>query len=151
VAPGVDIEPLSTHEFVCALPPGHALTRKRVIRPKDLEGVPFLTTSQASHQHQRIHNVLAAAGVTPDIVFEASNSAPICALVARNMGVAILDPITAMAHQRDGVVLRRFAPSIPYALKIVYPASRPRSDRVRAFVDLVRDTLSAFPSPSRPD
>lgn len=146
-APGVEIEPLASLNFVCALPADHALTRRRVIKPKDLDGLPLLMISQASHQHQRILKVLSDAGITLDIVFEASNGGPICALVARNAGVAILDPITAAAHRRDGVVLRRFAPALSYELKIVYPANRPRTDRVRAFADLVHQNLEDFKSP----
>lgn len=146
-APGVDIESLPVLNFVCVLPAGHALTQKRVIRPQHLDGVPLLMISQASQQHHRILRTLREADITLDIVFEASNGGPICALVAQGAGVAILDPITAAAHRRDGVVLRRFAPTVTYELKIVYPANRPRTDRARAFAEMVHGDLAALKAP----
>lgn len=146
-APGVEIEPLPILNFVCALPPEHPLTRKRVIKPKDLDGVPLLMISHVSHQGQRILNGLTEANIDVNIVFEASNSGPICALVGQNAGVAVLDPITAAAHRRDGVVLRKFAPEVTYELKVIYPANRPRTDRAKAFAALVHRDLAAFEAP----
>lgn len=141
-APGVDIEALPPLEFVCAIPAGHSLAGKAVIKPEDFDGEPFLMISQDSHQQQRILKVINAAQVDLDVVFEASNSGPICALVARGVGISVLDPLTANAFDGEGVVIRRFAPAVSYELKMVFPANRPRADRVKAFTQHVHDKLS---------
>jgi len=140
-APGVDVEALRSLAFVCALPPGHALARKRVLRPKDLRAVPLLITSGATRQHQRIMAAFETAGIVPDIVFEASNGASIRALVAEDAGVAILDPITAGARDIGSMVVRKFSPEIDYDLKLIYPANRARADRLRGFAAAVHEEL----------
>ena len=72
-----------------------------------------------------------------DIVFEASNSGPLGALVVDGMGIAILNPISASAHESKSVVIRPFR----YDLWVIYPAKQPRSDGAKAFVELVADKL----------
>src|SRR5690606_18806707 len=52
--PGVEIEALPGQNVVCILPAGHPLTKKRVIRPKDLEHVPLMMISDYSLMRQRI-------------------------------------------------------------------------------------------------
>jgi DNA-binding transcriptional LysR family regulator len=141
--PGVEIEPLPAQNAVCILPEQHSLAARRVIRPNHLAGSSLLMISDYSLLHQRIMQTLEAAGITFDIVFEASFSATICGLVAEGFGVSILDPLTARAYEGRGIVVRRFEPPVPYELKLVYPAAQPRAERVLSFVALLRGTLEA--------
>ena len=57
------------------------------------------------------------------------------------MGIAIIDPITAGAYTSGGVEIRRFIPAISYDLKMIYPAKQPRSERARAFAEMVTQKL----------
>ena len=129
---------------MCALPKGHELARKRVIRPKDLKDMPVMWSSRSTYQHQHIRAAFDSAGITPDVVLEASNSTAVRALVAQQVGAAIIDPVTARAGGADDIAIRRFAPSIPYELKLAYPANHARSDSVKAFADLVRRALDTY-------
>ena len=138
---GVEIEALPPLDSVCTIPVGHVLASKRKIWPEDLRGEPMLMVSHASHQHQRIVQALSTLEQPLDIVFEASNSGPLGALVVEGMGIAILDPITASAHESKSVVIRPFEPAIRYDLRVIYPAKQPRSDGAKAFVELVADKL----------
>jgi len=140
-APGVDVVSLPPLDFVCAIPAGHPLAKKRKIRPRDLRGEPMLMVSHASHQHQRIIQALSTLDQPLDIVFEASNSGPLGALVVEGMGIAILDPITASAHESKAVVIRPFEPAIRYDLRMIYPAKQPRSDAAKAFAAMVEEKL----------
>ncbi len=140
-APGVDIEPLPSLQFVCVLPREHPLARKRVIKPKDLRDTSLMLSSRTTHQHQRIMAALDFERVIPNIVFEASNSGPIRALVAEDFGVAILDQITAKAYSGQDIAIREFSPTIEYELKLIYPANRARHDRVQAFSELVHQEI----------
>ena len=140
-SPGVDIERLPGLTFVCVMPKAHPLQSKRVIKPKDLEHVPMMMISQVSHQQQRIMATFKSVGVTPNIIFEASNSGPIRERVALGAGVAVLDPLTAAAGRGEDITIRRFSPAIPYDLSLIYPASRPLNDRVKSFARRVREDL----------
>lgn len=143
-APGVEIEKLPPLEFVCALPNGHRLSRKRRITAKDFTNEPVVMISPDSHQQQRIMKAFSSTYAKLDIVVEASNSGPICAMVAHGAGISILDPITARAFRNQGVTLRPFAPTVSYDLKLIYPANRPRSSQTRAFADLLDRSLQTF-------
>lgn len=147
-ASGVDIEPLRGLEFVCVLPTGHRLLEKTILGPKDFAGESVLMISPDSHQQHHIVNAFASENVDLDIMFEASNSGPICALVSQGAGLSIVDPISARAFSGQGVELRRFSPAVPYELKLVYPANRPRSDQTKAFAELVKSELLALHIPT---
>jgi len=147
-ASGVDIEPLRGLEFVCVLPMGHRLLEKRILVPKDFAGEPVLMISPDSHQQHHIVNAFASERIELDVRFEASNSGPICALVAGGAGLSIVDPISARAFSGQGVQLRRFSPVVSYDLKLVFPANRPRSDQAKAFADFVRRELEALVIPA---
>ena len=136
---GVDIEALPPLDSVCTIPVGHVLASKRKIWPEDLRREPMLMVSHASHQHQRIVQALSTLEQPLDIVFEASNSGPLGALVIDGMGNAILDPISA--HESKSVVIRPYEPAIRYDLLVIYPAKQPRSNGAKAFVELVADKL----------
>ncbi len=140
-APGVEIEAVPAPNAVCVLPAGHSLGARRVIRPRHLVGVPLLMISDYSLFQQRIRQRLLDANVKADIIFESSFSAPICALVAKGVGVSVLDALTASAYEGNGVIVRPFEPVIPYELKIVFPAIEPRTDRAKAFSFLLRQHM----------
>lgn len=143
-APGVDIEPLPGPNAVCVLPAGHPLGARRVVRPRDLDGVPILMISDYSLLQQRIMQRFEAAGVHLNVVGESSYSAPICALVAEGVGVSVVDALTAWAYESRGVVVRRFEPAVPYELKLIHAAGVPRTDRAKALSRLLRRHLQAL-------
>jgi DNA-binding transcriptional LysR family regulator len=136
--PGVAIEALAVQNAVCVLPARHPLASCAVLRASDLAGVPMLMISDYSYLRQRIMQNFAAAGVQPDIVFESSFSAPICAMVAEGVGISILDPLTARAYAGPTLAIRPFEPAVPYELKLVLPAGQPCSDRAHAFIMLLQ-------------
>lgn len=141
--PGVEIEPLPEQNVVCILPKKHRLAGKRVIRPRDLKDVPLLMISDYSLMRQRILQAFDAAGVEPDIILDSSYSGAICSLVADGIGASVLDPVTARAYERQGIVLRRFEPAVPYELKLVHSASRMPTGPASAFATILRAHLKA--------
>ena len=143
-APGVETETLPSLEFVCVMHRNHSLTHKRVIKPMDLRDVPMMLTPGNTKQRQQITAAFDHDRVVPNVVFEASDSGPICALAAEDFGVAILNPISARAHRSHDIAIRKFSPTIKYDLKLIYPASQARHDRVKAFATLVREEISAL-------
>lgn len=143
-APGVEIESLPAPNAVCVMPEGHALAGRKIVRPRHLAGVPLLVISDYSLLQQRITQTIEAAGVRPRIVADSSYSAPICALVAEGVGVAILDALTALAYEGRGVAVRPFEPAVPYELKVIRPAGTPRTDRVEALAALMAAHLGSL-------
>lgn len=132
---GVEILPLPNLAVVAVLPTAHPLAKKKVIRPADLAGEPMLMVSEYSPMQQRILKSLEAAGVTPNIIFDSSYSGSICALVAKGLGISVLDPVTARAYEGPGLALRRFEPRVPYELRLVRAANSPVGAHVCAFAE----------------
>ncbi|MEQ8319187.1 MAG: LysR substrate-binding domain-containing protein [Rhodospirillales bacterium] len=132
---GVEILPLPGLAVVAVLPTAHPLAKKKVIRPTDLAGEPMLMVSEYSPMQQRILKSFEAAGVSPNIIFDSSYSGSICALVAKGLGISVLDPVTARAYEGPGLALRRFEPRVPYELRLVRAANRPVGAHVRAFAE----------------
>jgi DNA-binding transcriptional LysR family regulator len=59
-------------------------------------------------------------------------------MVAQGLGVTVVNPLMAWLAQGQGLVIRRFAPAIPYAVLLALPRYRPPSAAVSAFADAVR-------------
>jgi len=140
-SPGIESIDLPTLETVCVLPENHPLTRKDMIEPRDLDGEPLLMISDYSITHQRIRRVLEASGIHLNIIFESTFSAPICDLIGQGVGLSILEPITARAHQKGGLTTRRFSPSVLLELKALYPSNRPLSEPAQDFIELLKEAL----------
>lgn len=139
--PGVDIEALPPRNAVCIMPPSHPLAAREVIRPGDLAGERLLALTDDSLLQIRIRRLFQAAGAEPEIALETSFGATLCALVARGMGVAVIDPLTAATFDGFGIAARTFEPPAPYELTLVFSAHRPRSDHALAFAELLRERL----------
>lgn len=138
---GVEIMPLPTLHVVAVVPGNHKLSKKKIIRPKDLDGEAMLMVNEYSLMQQRILKSFEAEGVTPDVIFDSSYSGSICGLVAKGMGVSVLDPVTARAYEGKGIVRVPFEPRVPYELRLIRSANRPASAHVQAFADALRKTL----------
>jgi DNA-binding transcriptional LysR family regulator len=77
---GVEHRMFQSSRAVCAIPPGHPLAAKDVIRPSDLHEVPFIALSPEDRARARLTAALEAAGSKPQIVVETPFSATVCAL-----------------------------------------------------------------------
>lgn len=117
-ASGVKEVTLPVLDTVCMLPKGHPLAAKDVIHAKDLDGVPLLMISDYSITQQRVFRSLEEAGIDLNVILETSFSAPICDLIGRNVGVSVIEPLTAWAYEGRNTVIRPYSPAIPVELKI---------------------------------
>jgi len=142
--PGVAAVPLPTLDTVCVLPASHPLAARDKIRPEDLDGEPLLIISDYSTTQRKILQSLEAAGIRRNIVMEATNSAPICELIRQGAGLAILEPVTAMAYAGRDVAVLPYEPTISLEMKLLHQSGRPLSEPAAAFFDLVREEMRAM-------
>lgn len=141
--PAVRTESLSFH-CVCVLPSGHPLTAKRVIGPKDLDGVPFICLFRDHMTYQRLGNAFAAANSNWNVVAETQYFATACSFVKYGAGVSVVDPFTAANYAKKGLVRRPFEPTIHYDVGILYPADRVRSRLLEEFVALFKKEIQMY-------
>ena len=129
-------------DAVCVLPKDHDLAERDVIEPSDLDGEPLLMISDYSPTQRRVTQSFEAAGIEPNVVFEASISTIICDLVDRGFGISIIEPLTALTYRGANTVVRAYAPGIPVSLKAVHSSAHPLSERAAALVDLMAVELN---------
>lgn len=128
--PYIVAEPLLAHPVVCILPLNHPLAHKKVIRPADLAGVPFVSFDPESHTSRRVGQVLEAHGVTPEIAMIVNVSPTLCEFVAAGVGVSLVHPLI-VGGLRDRLAIRRFKPDV----QLDFQLCRIRDSRNARLVD----------------
>ncbi|TDW25010.1 DNA-binding transcriptional LysR family regulator [Rhizobium azibense] len=130
---GTEATALVMLDEVCVLPDGHPLLRKTILSPGDFEGQPFVSLSATDSYRQQIDGIFRETGTTRRMIIETHSAASICAMVREGIGLAIVNPLTALDYAHNGVHIRPFSVSIPFSVNIVRPIHRPSSRLVEIF------------------
>lgn len=143
-AAGTRLEPLWQGDEVCVLPAGHRLLAKTVLAPGDFEGQGFVSLSSEDPYRLEIDTIFAAAGVRRRLAIETHSAAAVCAMVQAGLGLAIVNPLTALACAGPGLQLRRFAVSVPFRVSALLPQYRPAQPLVEALLGCLRSHAAAL-------
>lgn len=127
-------EAMPSVRYVAVVPEGHALARRRVLRPNDFAGQPFVALGPTTPSRQSIDEVFARHGVSRSMRVETPLSEIACAFVAAGVGLSICDPFTANEYSTRGVAVRRFEPAIDFQFAAFYPSHRTLSPVAREFI-----------------
>ncbi|MBU2937040.1 MULTISPECIES: LysR family transcriptional regulator [Pacificibacter] len=138
---GVITETMPEVELVCVVPKNHPLETKDFIEPIDLKDTPLLLISEDSLMRKRLLQAFQEASIRPNVIVDSTYTGPICSLVGQNMGVSIIDHLTAASNAYQDITIKRFRPSIPCELKLVTHARQDISAPAQAFVDLAKEVL----------
>jgi DNA-binding transcriptional LysR family regulator len=145
----IDYQGLKTIKYrlpcVVVLPKGHALEAHEVITPKQLSGLPFFAISRERPTHHAIARAFSEAGADFNLVGEAELFASICAVVAAEGAVSVIDPWTAESFGPN-VIVRPFAPTIQYEIGVFHSADRRPSMVATKFLDLIDSRLKELGS-----
>jgi DNA-binding transcriptional LysR family regulator len=109
---------------VAVLPPGHALAARARLAPADFEGQAFISLAPHDAYRQQADALFAAAGVQRRLQLETPSAVSVCALVRQGLGLAIVNPLTALALADTGLVMRPLTVSIPFHVAVVLPQWR---------------------------
>ena len=135
---------LFAHYFgVVALPPGHALARSSVVTPKQLARHPFVALHPDDAVSQRLDAILHAHGLQLQTVVETSYTFSLCELVRNRLGVALVNPVTAVDYLDAGLVFRPFSERLEFTALTMWPAGRPLSPFARQMLGAMRARLQA--------
>lgn len=119
---------------LCAIPAGHRLAARAVIRPADLDGEPFIAYAPEDRARQRLERVLAEAGAAPRVVVETAFASTVCGLVAEGIGIGLVNPYLNPGIDHARIVLRPFEPAITIRSLLILPPDRQKSRLVRDFI-----------------
>lgn len=144
--PGIIQEQLIDAAFVCALPQGHHLAGRDVIRHEDLEGESVIgLASEGPLNWNKIFGTIRDKGINYKNWITTQNAEAAYAMVAEGLGLGILAPFSARRWQDAGVVIRPIHPKIEYSFSICYSASKAHSSLAQDFAKMVRTYLKEEP------
>ncbi|MFM2345863.1 MAG: hypothetical protein RL654_616 [Pseudomonadota bacterium] len=118
------LEPLLSIDEVVVLPAGHRLLAHRRIAPADLAGETFISFAPTDPYRQQIDAMFAAQGVTRHLALDTGSAAAVCALVRQGLGVAIVNPLSALDRIGPDLHVRALTVSVPFHVGLVRPALR---------------------------
>lgn len=133
--PGTRSQLLLTLDEVAVLPVGHALASQPVLQLADFADVPFVSLSADDPYRRQIDALFAEAGVQRQMRMETHSAVAVCAMVQRGLGVAVVNPLTALAVAGEGVVVRRVGFSVPFSVSVVLPLYRAALEEVGWMVE----------------
>ena len=143
--PGVDCRVLRRVNAVCALPLDHPLGAKASIIPEDLAGEPFISFGQEARIRELIDLAFEERGVERQLRIDTHVSDSACAFVANGAGVALVDPFTAGDFaRRKELIVRPFAPAIPYEFCLATPRGQPISLLAQRFIEELEADLDSY-------
>jgi DNA-binding transcriptional LysR family regulator len=98
---------------VAALPRGHRLARRRVLKPEDFDGVPFVSLGREDRSRDNMDAVFDVVSLGLLVAVETPFAAVACELVAAGVGAALVDPVTASFY-RHRLAVRPVKPSFGF-------------------------------------
>ncbi|MBB1075552.1 LysR family transcriptional regulator [Rhodoferax sp. 4810] len=118
---GVVLQPLLQVNEVAVLPRGHALSRFTVLTPQHFECERFVSLAVGDPYRLAIDQMFAAAGVSRNTCLETASAAAVCAMVRQGLGVAIVNPLTALELSGPDLLVRRISEPITFQVSLLLP------------------------------
>ena len=137
---GVNLVPWRRSQVVCAMPAGHPLSGKSVVKPEDLDGVELIEFLRRLGTRAITEQVFARAGVHPVQVAETATNMAALELVREGLGVTLINPFPLLVGGIDGIEVRPFDAAIFYNTSFVLPAGLPTTQLARQFMQFVKLT-----------
>jgi DNA-binding transcriptional LysR family regulator len=132
---GVDIIHSYRTNCVCVAPLGHRFEAVDHITPADLSGETFIALSRHTFAAVYIDRAVEEAGVRRNIRVETQPSYAACAMVAGGVGVALVDPLTAVFFGSNRLVIKPFHPKTMFGFHLMRPDHTVMSRIAKEFVD----------------
>ncbi len=138
--------PLLALDEVCVLPAGHALLAKTVLTPADFEGLDFISLSPEDPYRVQLDAIFAQQGVNRNLRLETHSAAAVCAMVSAGLGLAIVNPLTALAMAGPDLHLRSFSMSVPFRVGALLPLYRPAQPLVQGLIACLKGEAARLQS-----
>jgi DNA-binding transcriptional LysR family regulator len=146
-AGGLAITKLLDDPFVVVLPVGHALSKRKSLRAAEIAALALVTYPKDPQSHFADHTVdmLRAAGVKPNVAYEANDIHTALGMVASGLGCCLVGRSVAEGN-RDDVVFVRLADIKDRAAVVAVTRSGETGTLVTSFVETL---VAAVAAPAR--
>ena len=129
----------ASEPFVCCLPAGHPLARKRTLSLKQLQGEPFVlfARSASPDYYERILAICTDAGFYPEVRHEVRHWLSVVSLVSQGLGVALVP--AALRHSAlGGAVFVPLDAGVPHSQSYCIWKTAHDNAALTAFLELMR-------------
>ncbi len=140
--PGTRLTPLLVADEVCVLPAAHPLAAHAVLTPADFAAQPFISLSPDDPYRAMLDAVFAEHGVARRLVVDTDSAISVCAMAAQGLGLAVVNPLTALACAGPDLAVRRFSVSVPFRLSVVEPSHRPGTPLTARFIEALQSEVA---------
>ena len=124
---GTRLELLIEVDEVCVLPDGHPLLARQALELADFTGEPFVSLSSSDPYRIQIDEAFAAQGILRRAIIETPTAVSVCTFVRQGLGLAIVNPLTALDFIGRGLHIRPLLRSFPFRVNLVFPEHRPKN------------------------
>ncbi|MBY5529350.1 LysR substrate-binding domain-containing protein [Rhizobium leguminosarum] len=139
---GVEVQDFTRFRVAVAIPKGHELEDRDVIRPADLAGHAFIALAPEDTTRREAERAFEEAGVTVRTVIETPYSTTICSMVAAGIGVGLVNPLTAEPYLGQGLILRPFEPALHFRTLLIMPPNRLPSLALEEFIGYLKNAVA---------
>jgi DNA-binding transcriptional LysR family regulator len=134
----LEVETIEDTEAVCILPKDHPLTAKSIIEAKDLHQQHLIVANQPNLAVDKLLKIIQSENIRLRSKTE-SNIAGICTLTANNVGISIINPITARDLSNPNFVSRPFTPKIDYSFGMIYTKKWRENKIIQILKDCIKE------------
>ncbi|MFC0407009.1 LysR family transcriptional regulator [Roseomonas elaeocarpi] len=143
---GLDLHWIGESHCVAVLPAGHPLAAQERVALRDLAGQRLITLADPHRQFRRhIDAALAGAGSRPPSLMVVNASLNAIMAARTGLGVALIDPVTAVGVPVEGVMARPIDVTIPYFWGVATPAAHPPSPAAQAVITAAAEAAAMLP------
>jgi DNA-binding transcriptional LysR family regulator len=142
-----EVVPLMRDVLRAVVHPTSPLARRRSVALRDLERIPFVLYREDFALHRHILDACRREGFSPKVAAESSQWDFMAAMVASDVGVALL-PRT-ICERLDPAAVRILPlaePELRWDLALIWKQGRHLPPAARAFVEVVRRRAQAHPA-----
>jgi len=141
---GLEVHWIGEAACQAVFPEDWALARQPSVSLADLTGHTLITLSNPYRLRRRIDQALADnTGGAPQVL-ETNSSLNAVTLAKAGLGVALVDPFTAVGVPLKGMVVRPLTPAIPFFFGLISAYAHPLSSSAQALVRHIEDTAQAL-------
>lgn len=136
----MEVRDLFAEELLVAIPPGHRLTRKRIVRPADLQKERLIVMKEGHCLGDQVLGFCERRDLKPNISFRSAQLETIQALVCSGVGISLIPAMAARTEREDLPEYRSLsAPRPERQIVAVWPKQRQLGRAAVEFLKLIDD------------
>jgi DNA-binding transcriptional LysR family regulator len=143
---GLDLHWIGESHCVAVLPATHPLARQDRVALRDMAGQRLVTLADPHRQLRRhIDAAMAQANSRPPALMVVNASLNAIMAVRAGLGLALIDPVSAVGVPVEGIVTRPIDATIPYFWGVATPAASPPSPAAQAVIAAAAEAATMLP------